>query len=543
MEDSHQLPDPVKRYYNKAQRISMSMRAHIEVWVVARAGGKTRGIIAPRLAHNAWAMKRSHIGYVVPTLKQFKRLLAQSLLGGLIDLGYVEGRHFVVGQRPPKKWPRAYNSVLDYEFSMSFSSGSSVSFLSQQGGNTGVGGSFDATINDESRLTDVDRFDTEYLPAVRGNVHHFGGLPEHFSLLLATDRPMNRKGRWIYRYEPLVDNEQNALILGLHEQQTKLKLAVASGSLSPSTMENYTYRINGMQRHLNALRSGSVYYGYANVLDNIHNLSMEWLLEREATVPDRVFRAAYLNEDVREVSGSFYAGFDETRHGYWPSVNGKLHAAPIGSVDLVSSDYDFEISPNTVLDIAMDYGSHINCIVVGQQFADRFRVDNAMHCLHPEITVDVVNSFIRYYASHTNKRVNYYIDNTARNTGGQSQFSYEQIVTNTLRSAGWDVNVVYLGKQPAPELRYQMWARYFSMDEPPVVINMDNCDDLITSMRLCEVQEGRNGALRKNKSAEGKGDIDDEVLLPHYSDALDTLVWGRTMRKGGSTLPTPSIMM
>jgi len=542
--EPHVQPEVKEVYYNRAQRISMAMRAHIEVWIAARAAGKTRGIIAPRVAHNAKALVRSLGGYVVPSIKKFKQQLGQSLMRGLKDLEFQPDRDYVIGYEPPKKWPRPYNEVLDYEYSLSFSWGSSMSFISQERTAGGVGSSYDYTINDESRLTDEERFDQDYMPAVRGNLQHFEGKPEHFSLLLCTDRPMTKKGRWVYRYRHLVNDQVNNWILQLQHKDNELWAAMTSGALTASTMTKYTYERNRIARQLNELRSDAVYYGEASVLDNIHNLGMKWLLEKEATVPEHVFKVAYMNEEVDFVEGAFYHGLDEDRHCYIPSVNASLSHKPISLEYVQDSSDDNEILSHMPLDIGMDYGSHINCLVVGQMFEDLMRVDNAMHVLHPELTVDVLHKFVRYYGPHKNKRVNYYIDHTARHTGGQSPFSYEQIVVNTLRSAGWDVNVVYIGKQPAPDLRYHMWGKLFRRPSPPVMFNVENCEHLLTSMRLCQVREGKNSKIEKNKSGEGKGDIEDEVLLPHYTDALDTLVHGR-LYIHDSTIgsPVPSIVL
>lgn len=522
----------------------MAMRAHTEVWIAARAVGKTRGIIAPRLAHNVHALPRSLGGYVVPSLKKFKQQLGQSLIRGLYDLGYKENKHFVIQQPPPRSWPRAYNQVLDYEYSLSWNNGSSISFISQAVGAGGVGSSYDFTINDESRLTDVVKLDQDYMPAVRGNIQHFGGRSEHFSLLLCTDRPMTKAGRWVYRYRHLVDDKTNNYILQLNGESNKLWFALKSGTLTDSTVARYTTERNRIGRMLNALRKDACYYGEASVLDNIHNLGMDWLLEKEQTVPDHIFRAAYLNEEVDLVTGAFYHGLSDDSHCYTPAITASMHARPIGRAYVPDCTDDREIIPHLPLDIALDYGGNINCLVVGQQLEDLFRVDNGFHVLHPKVTADVVYAFTQYYAPHRNKHVNYYMDKTARDRGGQSSFNYEQIVVNTLRSEGWDVNVVYIGQQPSPEARYNMWGRLLRTVPAPVMFNRDNCEDLLTSMRLCQVRDGRGGRVEKNKTAEGKGDIEDEVLLPHYSDALDTLVYGRLhviRNRVGSPVPSMTV--
>lgn len=541
MSPQHELDVETKEvHYNLKQRISQAVRAHIEVWIAARAFGKTRGIIAPRAAHNAYALERSLGGYIVPTIKKFKQNLAQSLIKGLHSLGYKEDVDYVHSRPPPKAWARPHNEMLDYEYCFSWSNGSAISFLSQQASSAGVGGSFDYTIVDEARLIKPQPLYEDYFPAVRGNIHHFGGMAEHQSLLITTDRPRTKEGRWVYRYKSMVTPEINEAIMQLNWEDSKLERALYSGELAPTTQEKYRQLRNRYARQLNELRLEAVYYGEASVLDNIQFLGEAWLRQRIETEPESVLRTAYLNEDIDTVQGAYYQGLSD-RHCYLPGVNATLHSRPVGIIYTPDSSEDAEIDPDLPLDIACDYGSNINCMAIGQAFDDLFRVDNAMHVLRPQLTYDLAQRFILHYRPHRNKSVNYYIDHTARHTGGQSPFSYEQIVSNALRAAGWQVNVIYIGQQPNPHWRYLMWQGYLKAAMPSIMFNAENCDDLLTSMRLCEIEE-RDGQVKKKKSGEGKGPLEEEVLLPHYTDALDTLVYGRLHVLPGTTgSPVPMV--
>jgi hypothetical protein len=532
-------------YFNRAQRLSLTIKANIEAWIVGRGGGKTRGIIAPRMAHIAFAMQRSLNGFVVPSVKKFMLQFVPSVYAGLDELGYTEGKDYLFAKEPPAKWHRPHNRPRDWEYTMSWRSGSAYAFISQDRPGSGNGLSFDSTLNDESKLTDEERLDNDYMPAVRGNDQHFGGMWEHGSLMLCSDRPTTKNGKWIYRYRDLVNKDVITWIQQLVHKEQEITRALAQGHLTALTQQRYRSDLNKIAEQLNVLRKEAVYYGEASVLDNIHVLGMPWLLNKEKTTTPLIFRTAYLNEDVDFVTGGFYPDFSEDLHTYNASLSAYTLTKGFQRDTYAKADsqHDMEIMPDLPLDIAMDYGANINCMAIGQQFEDLFRIDNGLHVQHPLLTVDVVRAFIQYYKTHRNKRVHYYFDKTARDHSGLSSFCYEEVVIEELRKADWDVVPVWIGQQPSPGARYEMWSSLFRQGARcPVMFNRDNCEDMITSMRLCQVRDGRDGKIEKNKTMEGKGEPEDELLAPHYSDAVDTLVWGRrNLLDRRSGLPTPSI--
>jgi hypothetical protein len=522
-----------KKHFSWPQRRSMAVMAKVEVAEMNRGSGKTQMIIAPRVMHNAFTMHRSTGGLISPSYKKFFTELIPGLYGGWDTLGYVEGQHYVVGKQGPKTWEKPHNRIRDWGHSFHFASGSAMSVVSQDREYMGVGMSFDWLIGDEARVLNGKAFLNRTRQALRGNLKHFRQFSEHHSILLVTDKGMTKSSRWYHIYKKDHDPERIKLILLCEHERQKLVFALQNKELTESTRIQYQKEIRAWEQELNELRRNATFFHGATALDNIEVIGWDNFMEMYRTMDPRLFALSMMNEDVDFVEGGWYGGLDDARHFYTPAVTSYTTAKGFDRERLSSRDsrHDAEIHPQLPIDIALDYGGRINCMAVGQMQADMLRIDNGFHTLNPLVLEDLLMDFINYYKTHKNKQVNYFWDHTAKVPTASSRFTYYEIVCNILRKHGWQVNDIYIGHTPDPKERYEMTANLLRQDPVTILFNPDNCADMITSMRLTRIKDGYKG-FRKNKDAEGKVPIDEEVHNPHYGDAVDTLIWGRLQYLG-----------
>jgi hypothetical protein len=347
------------------------------------------------------------------------------------------------------------------------------------------------------------------------------------------------KQRWYQRFKQEVDEQAITYILQLYYERQKLENAIDSGSLSPRTIADYRNEIDLIDQTLNRIRKTTTFYNTGTAIDNIEFIGWENFKRMERTMDPAVFARSMMNEDVDFVVGAWYSGFDADKHCYQP-VTASFTLAKDGLPERgyrMDSRHDAEISPNGPLDIAMDYGGKFNCMAVGQMFKDLFRIDHGFHAFHPDTTQDVVQQFCDYYQHHKRKEVYYYWDHTAKDRHGTSRFLYHETVRNTLRENGWHVHSIEIGHTPRPPQRREMFAALFKEETPSVLWNADGCSDMIQSMKLTRIKEGRRG-IEKNKNDEDSDDPKVQLHAPHYSDAVDTLVWGR-LEALGTHAPPP----
>lgn len=531
-------------HYNWPQRRSHIVRAKYEVAVLARGVGKTEGIIAPRMAHNAYALPRSMGGMVTPSFKKLFTELVPSIYTGLDKLGYEENVHYTIGKRGPSRWAIPYKRVKDWSHAMHWNCGSGLAFISQDRPSMGNGISVDYYILDEGKLIDGKRFEDNSRQAMRGNRQYFTGRSEFQSLLIVSDRPTTKQQKWFVKYRDMMDQELVKLIMQTAYRKLQLEEAIDRGDLSLSTIDVYRAEINALERDLNEMRLECTYWHEASALDNIDVIGWDNFLHMERTMDPRLFRSSILNEEVDFVEGGWYASWTEDKHIYLPAVTSFTTDRGFDRDRLSSTDsrHDAEIIPTQPLHIAMDYGGRFNCMAIGQRYEDMLRIDNGLHAAWPGTTKSVVDQFVRYYAAHKRKEVYYYYDHTALDRHGTTPFTYYDTVMLALVEAGWVVVPIDIGHTASPPRRHELFTSLLNQELPPVQWNPDNCRDMITSMRLVQIKDGPKG-IAKDKSMERKGSIEDQVHAPHYSDAVDTLVWGvlhHTATMGA--LPTPSIM-
>lgn len=533
--------DYAKVHYNWPQRRGALVRARKECLVASRGFGKTTGVFAERVSHNVFALRRSLGGMVMPSYKKFLTQFIPAFKEGLQMLGYEKNRDYTIGKEGPAGWAQPYKAPEDWSHAMHWRNGSGIVFISQDGLGAGNGHNLDWIAADEAKLLNGERFENETVPAMRGNRQHFEGCSEHGSILICSDRPVTAKEKWFYTYRKKMSTEMHTavrLVLQIQMENQVMREAIAGGRLTAASMATYRSEITTNDRLLNEIRKDLVYYHEATVLDNIDVYGLAQLQSIEKSMSQLAFDTAMLNLEVDAVEGGFYPDLDLDVHGYDPAVSSWTTARGYDDARLSSrsSLHDVEIATNLPLEIAMDYGGRFNCMVIGQMYADTLRIDNGLYAVssQPE---DVANDFVDYYKPHGNKKVYYHYDHTANQYGDKDK------VIAILRKGGWDVVQMPIGVTPAPKLRMDMWSAILRMrDKKPVTFNRVGAADITSSMSMCQLREGKSG-LEKNKGPEA-GALADQVHAPHFSDACDTLVWGRVRRTSKQTsLPAASVFV
>ena len=391
------LPDGSKLriHYNIPQIRGAVVRARTEVLRAARRSGKTTGVIAERCSWNAFRLRRSLGGIVVPSHKKFLTSFIPSFIQGLESLGYVEERDYFIGRRGPKHWDQPHHRPKRYDHALHWRSGSAESFISQYGGSAGAGQTLDRLICDEAKHIDGDQFEEETLAAMSGHPAHFKDQPEHLSLLITSDLPYDSKGRWFYKYREKMDPDVIKTIMQLQIEVQHLQGKIHSGGLSSSSIPVYHSQIRKIHHALDILRSKATYWHEASTVDNIHAVGSQYikLMAEKMEVPR--FMASILNLDVNYVASGFYPDLDDSRHTYHPRT--AAYTASLGldrdARDKLSTPdcrHDAELVPNLPLEIAMDYGNSFNCMAISQFLGDTLNIDNGMHVYRPMKTVDVV---------------------------------------------------------------------------------------------------------------------------------------------------------
>jgi hypothetical protein len=524
--------EPKPLHFNIPQIKVMLARAWENYLIMSRGVGKSSGILSPWLIDNARDMPRSMGGIVGATFMQLLVRTLPPVISNWQRMGYHRDVHFIIGREPSEKWKKMWNwqgpytMPLDSKYAIYWFNGSVQLLISQDRIGSSNGLSLAYLGGDEAKLLNKERLDDEVMPTLRGDRSHFGHLSCYRSKMFLTDMPTAPKSKWILEKESEMNKEQIRLImqLQLHINMLTKQMNVLSEDARIKTF----YKLQKLNKQINQLRKGSVYYAEANVYDNLDVLGKDYLEDMRKQLSPAKFEASILNKRSARTEGGFYQLLDTDKHG--------TEWAAYSYID--SLEYDFSrlqerdsrkdggMVNKMPLDIACDYGSSINCMVVGQQVGKEYRVFNSLYVLHPQLISDVVQKFCDYYKHYQTKEVNYYFDHTAIAASGVTDFTYKSQVVETFNKNGWHVNQIYCGQAPSHDRKYEFWGAVLQEEDerlPKFRYHRYNCEKLETSMLGAGLKQTRKG-FEKDKSPE-RDEAQPQEDATHISDAMDTLLF------------------
>lgn len=515
-------------YYNRPQIVSLLVDANEEYDVWGRGTGKSSGVLAPRTRRNVINMPRSCGAMVAETYQQTLTRTLPSMINGWEKLGLIKDIHYVIGQRPDKKWnwPVPFEPPQSYKYFIQFCNGAGIHLVSQDINGSGNGLNTDWIAGDEAKYLNYDKFLDELLPTMRANRTLFGHLYYHHSIAFTTSMPTAVDAKWILKKEEDMDAELVELIVRLAIQRNELQKDFSTAA--KSYKKGILRKIKQIEAQLNTLRKTCVYYSEANTLDNIHVLGEEYISKMRRIMPDFIFDTEIMNKRPDAIEGGFYPMLDLGKHTYANAYNNtyleglNYDMQKLGEVDC---RMDSDLIADKPLWIGVDWGDRINCMTIAQDIPHELRFINTLHVLRPQYLDHLAAKFCEYYRHHKSKVVYYtYGHDGARGMANSAQTYAEQFAA-ILKKHGWTVHM--RGKKSAPghSVKYLLIAKVLDCKEhniKPVMINRANCKELLVSMLHAPARQGRKG-IEKDKRSEGKENIPAEDAT-HYSDTFDLII-------------------
>ena len=535
-----------QQYFNPPQQRALLAMPNTGSHVMGRATGKSEGIGAPTLVDWIENMPCAAIGVVCRTFMQAADRTLPPLYAAWRRMGYYKNVHYWVGRKPPEnlKIPSPFYSP-DKEaekHAIFWYTGAYLSIISQDRPGSANGKTLDAIYGDEAKLLIKKKYDTEISKASRGNVREFAHYCGHGGTLFLTDMPTTPESKWILEHEGY--NDLWIKKYGIKYKMSELIKLISHLQLFVNNLKYKLYQditierkkvikrqIRSEEKLLNYLRQETAMYSEASSLENIHFIGIKKVKMWKRDDLDVDFRTQVLNERLYVTENGFYPGLNLENQAYDKHDYSQIDLAgglwlPDGVRKGCLNDGD--INRNQALDIAMDAGARINCLVVGQECAQEYRILNALYVKHPKRLIDVVNNFCDYYEAHPYKTVNFFYDHTFVGTDATRVFSYADEVNRILSARKWKVNMINIGQQPGHETRYRMWGSVLKEDDSRVKMvrfNRNNCDKLLIAMQCAGVLQGSKG-IQKDKRPEKRSDVPQEEAT-HLTDALDTIYIGR----------------
>lgn len=518
-----------KVYLNDVQRDLMTVvQARDTILVAGRAFGKG-------MVHALWnrrnfeRMPGSITGIVSPNAKRALTNTLPSMIVHWERWGLKRNIHWAIGIKPPKSWhwKEPIFPISNYENVLSFCNGSVGFIISQDRSGTSNSFSFDALDVDEAKFVDFDQFKDETLPALRGNRQYFGKHFFHHSMLISSDMPVTKKGSWFLNYADKCDPELIALIRALVAEIRTIEIRVAElrqrGVHPPEYLRGELRRLH---RSLCQLRSVAVDYREVSTIDNLVVLGEQFIKQLKRDLPPLTFQTSVLCKRIGISHEGFYSSMKESH---------KYSATNFGYVDNLEYDFeklkeptclmDADVDPEQPLCIAFDYNRNINWAVLGQPRRNRLYVLKSFFVKYERKLEELVDDVCKYYRHHSNRRVIFYFDHTAKQGAyAVDDVTFRAVIVNAFRSRGWYVTEVDIGQAMHQTLKHLLINRMFAGQANLMpMINRENNEDLLVSIQTAGVYNGG-----KDKRGEKLAETEEDRLENRTdgSDAFDTLCIG-----------------
>ena len=442
-----------KIYLNKAQNYIFQIAPKNLYVVGSRRSGKTHGVAMPVILRNVQAMPKSNGAIVATTYKQALTRTLPGTFHALSELNYIEGIHYFVGRRAPKSanFKEPYIIPRSWDYVIHWYNGSIMTLISQDIPFSSNSLTFDYVVGDEAKTLNHDKLVNEVLPANSG-LRYFRDCPWHTGVNFFSDMPTNKAGEWLLKKIEDMDPELLELVEGIIYNIWVLK------NKPNSNLPSIQAKINSLMKELDFFRKKLSLFFVMNVLDNIEVVGVQYLEDMFRNLPPHVFLSAILSLKVRNVEGLFYAALDKKKHYYTAINNSFLNSfrKTDGSIDFrKASNYkydckqDEDINPNLPLYIAFDTNININWLIVGQPdyTNNKLKILNSLYVKSPMMLPELLQLFVNYYSTLSNKHVVFYYDHTfLQGKSAISSESFSDTIIKILSENKWFVSDIYIGQ-------------------------------------------------------------------------------------------------
>lgn len=513
----------VVEHFHFQQRLVHLVNALLTVIQWGRGTGKSAGVVAPRIIHNAKAMPRSAGGFCAPSFRKFTDHEwpgIRKTLNGKFRLE--EGRDYVFMRKPPDHWPVPYMAPEKYKYFVTFRNGAGFHVLSFDHDQTANALDMDWCIVDEAKLLDGKRVQEEVFNTLRGNRDYFGHRPEHLSRWLLSDkytRANSKQTAWISAYAEKATNP-------------KILIEIIEKALLLQECKNKRLR-SEVERLLFPLQKGAVFFSEADTMANIHAVGEEFIMNAINSNTPAGALASIFNMDVKRGEGSlFYPLFNEGLHTYSNNHNNRIeetiwqHGYDKYREDS-SCKYDKDLQRGKPLRVYVDPGGRYNWAIVAQKQGNIIRYLKNFWVEKPRKIKDLMEDIMDYYRLHDKKQIELYYGIDAKKENYTDERTVAQQVLEFIQRKKWDVedkmeNInTWVSHQKKYEFGMLVMDQREDRDDrfPQIMINRDNCKELIWSISKAELKPGEN-KYEKDKRSERNVNLP-QWQATHLSDAFD----------------------
>lgn len=547
-----------EHYMNMMQIRATTVDSNNLIAEISRGGGKTEGIMGPRVIRVADSMP-GEIGFLIhktyaalftnvwPNLQGY---FSRSIADGRSTM-LEEGKDYIVGAgKIPSHFKRPRRPIAYPKHSILFRDGFNLQLVSSDQPESAAGQSAVHAFVEEMKHQKGEKLKTRIFPALRGSPAHIRMSPYYQGITGVSDTARVDLGEdnWFEEYEKL--NNQllidEIVTVSLHVNKALYNIYKAEEltrhEKNPIALEALRLEIERQKRtialwkpRLADMRRNATYYIRASSFVNKDILGPKFFKTQKEAMDMDEFLTAICAVRHKAVVNRFFVNYIPSKHQY---SDGYRYES-ILKMDLkehfrLTSVYLRYYDPQEELLLGYDPGNFMS-LVVGQENRDRskMRILKEFFDWAPHDQTDVARAFNDFFGVNaSNRRIRLYYDRA----GNKRKEEFDQILSDAkimqreLESYGFSVQLMNEGQKTIFHWQqYKLLAFVFSDKSnaiPRVTIDENECPNLCSAIMLSP-RKYTDGKIELDKTSERKVPLHLQAgLTTQLPSALIYLLYG-----------------
>lgn len=533
-----QLSNADYQFANWVKQLTLMLAPKNLYLLAGRAGGKTTDILAERMQDVVWDMPGAQFAWAADTYLNGQKNVIPSLVNGWERLGWIEGIHYVIDERPPSFFKKPYKKVFDYKHSITTWNGCHFKIISMDRPSTGAGDSYQHVVGDEAKYIEKKKID-KLFPAARGEWVRFHKSVYYRGHSFTSDMPdlAHSEDEWILDMESRMNPEQMWHILQAAKVINELRIQYFRQKEEQDKEDPVLAKlIEEWQHRWEKVRRNSSFYYNASSFINTDILTLDFFLDALDSLGWLEFKKSVLGiKPTLRKGDSFYPKFDKKVHTFDDGNNTYFDTLGLKDEIKENSKQLRYCQASDLLTGGLDVGNSI-WLIIGQRQGGIERALREFHVMPKKWIPDICKDFREFFTHHKKKVLHLYHDRSANQYKkvGQdlaSKVKYHIEHDEQGHKTGWFVKLMNENQgnlSQADEYEYMMELLSNQNEKlPQIELDRYNCRNLISSIESAPVIIKTNAkgqkVIHKDKSSEKKY-ADRPDLLPgmstNYSDAF-----------------------
>lgn len=546
-------------YMNKAQMRATIIDPNVLIAEIARAGGKTDGIIGPRVNRVADGMPgeitflihKTYAALFTNVWPNIQGYFSRPVMGGRRTI-LEEGKDYIVGAgKIPSHFKHPRRSIAYPKHSILFRNGHNLQLVSSDQPESAAGQSAVHAVVEEMKHQKGEKVKTRIFPALRGAPSHIRNHPLYQGITGASDTARVDMGEdnWYEEYEKLTDDNLINEIANVFLKKVNAATyyiykfeELSKQEKNPIIVEALRLKIEKQKQTLELwgprlveMRRNATYFIRASSFVNKDYLGPKFFKSQLDAMTMDEFLVAICAIRHRAVVDRFFVNYVPSKHQFSDSYKYES----ILRMDLkehfrLTAFYLRYYNPREELLLGYDPGNFSSLVVAQEHSPEDARVIKEFTCYAPHDQSDLAREFNDFFgADAKNKTIKLYYDRA----GNKRKEEWDQISTDAkimqreLESYGFRVELMNEGQSVIYYWQQYKLLQFIFGDRsnavPRVTICENECPNLCSSIMLSP-RKYTDGKIELDKSSERKVPLHLQAgLTTQLPSALIYLLFGR----------------